>query len=103
MIINYATYVGVSTSELQKTFGMIGPMSTKRRAPAGVGRPSKGDRHPFAVRIARDQAEQIKALADYCDVAYGDVIAEFVRMALEHDPVIRLPEPKTAHQQELSA
>ena len=52
----------------------VGLMSTKRQRATGGGRPGKGDRHPFAVRVPREYADRVMAYADATDQTYNDVI-----------------------------
>lgn len=49
-------------------------MSTTRQRSTGGGRPGKGDRHPFAVRVPREYADRVIAYADATDQSYNDVI-----------------------------
>lgn len=42
------------------------------------GRPSKGDRHQFGVRIPREYADKVIAYADATDTTYSDLIADLV-------------------------
>lgn len=52
----------------------VNPMSTRRQRTTGGGRPGKGDRHPFAVRVPREYADRVMAYADATDQTYNDVI-----------------------------
>lgn len=51
-------------------------MSTTRQRGTGGGRPGKGDRHPFAVRLPREYADRVIAYADATDRSYNDVLVE---------------------------
>lgn len=55
---------------------MVGSMSTRRQRATGGGRPGKGDRHPFAVRVPREYADRVMAYADATDQSYNDVIVQ---------------------------
>lgn len=54
-----------------------------------TGRPSKGDRHAFHVRIPRETADRVMAWADATGTTYSDVISELVqRHRDEIDPAV---------------
>lgn len=62
---------------------MTQPIGRRR---GGPGRRSKGDRHPFQVRIPREVAERVMDYAVITDQSYSDVIAGLVvRHAEEFD------------------
>lgn len=64
----------------------VKPMSTKRQRTTGGGRPGKGDRHPFAVRVPREYADRVMAYADATDQTYNDVIVgQIIRHIDEFD------------------
>lgn len=64
----------------------VGHMSTRRQRGTGGGRPGKGDRHPFAVRIPREYADRVIAYADATDQSYNDVlVAQIIRHIDELD------------------
>lgn len=52
----------------------VNDMPTTRNRRSGGGRPGKGDRHAFAVRIPREYADRVMAYADATDRSYNDVI-----------------------------
>lgn len=52
----------------------VNRMSTTRQRGTGGGRPGKGDRHPFAVRVPREYADRVIAYADATEQSYNDVI-----------------------------
>lgn len=58
----------------------VGVMSTPRaRTRSGSGgRPSKGDRHAFHVRVPRHLADKVMDYADANDMAYADVFIEML-------------------------
>ncbi|MEE1619727.1 Arc family DNA-binding protein [Brachybacterium sp. J153] len=61
-------------------------MSTTRQRAKGGGRPGKGDRHPFAVRVPREYADRVMAYADATGRSYNDVIvAQLVKHIDELD------------------
>lgn len=57
--------------------GRVYPMTTAS-GKRSTGRPSKGDRHAFHVRIPRATADRVIAWADATGVSYSDVISNLV-------------------------
>lgn len=56
----------------------VASMSTKRRRSTGGGRPGKGDRHVFALRVPREYADRVIAYADATDETYNDVLLQLI-------------------------
>lgn len=57
--------------------GTVLPMANRQQVRRG-GRPSKGDRHPFHVRVPRPYADRIIAYAEAVDMTNNDVLLELI-------------------------
>lgn len=53
-------------------------MTTSQRPRKPTGRPSKGDRHTFQVRIPRAEADRLMAYAHATEQHYSDIISRLV-------------------------
>ena len=72
----------------------------------GPGRPSKGARLPFTVRVPAALAAAVRADADQLDLSYSDHIANVLADRYGHPPVATPKEmatPKDDEQMELTA